>query len=364
MAKAKRATAAVDVCVDPKGLERVINMSLDVDNPFFVWGPPGIGKSQIINQVAASRDLEVCDIRAVTCDPMDLRGLPFVEERKGGKVAAWANPAFFPTKGKGIIFLDELPQASSLVQSACLSLVLDRKVGDYHVPDGWAICAAGNRETDRTGANSIISSLLNRFTHYTLEPSPKYWSQVWAPRNGISTKIRAFINQFPQYLIPEDGTSKASKAFATPRSWEMASHYLVEYGDTPDTWTAIRGTVGLGTTTAFKTFCDVYQDEAWPDIEAHIKDPKPLPKGKPSLCYAVCTALAERVRTLDAGTDETPGPDLPRIHAILESIRFFPEKEYHLSGLCQALAMNQSISHCKDGMALYLDDPDIVAVLC
>jgi MoxR-like ATPase len=117
----------------------------NIRKPAFLWGPPGVGKSQIVAQVATSLGVRLIDIRAVLLDPVDLRGLPTVEAGK----AAWAIPAFLPEDGAGILFLDELNAAPPLVQAACYQLVLDRALGEYRLPDGWSVFAAGNREGDR-----------------------------------------------------------------------------------------------------------------------------------------------------------------------------------------------------------------------
>jgi len=123
-----------------------LGLLVSTRQPVFVWGSPGVGKSDVVRQVAESKQVALQDVRALLLDPVDLRGLPFLSPDKQAK---WATPDFLPREGEGILFLDELNSATAMVQASCYQLVLDRKLGEYTLPDGWAIVAAGNRESDR-----------------------------------------------------------------------------------------------------------------------------------------------------------------------------------------------------------------------
>src|SRR5205823_7285706 len=138
------------------------------------WGEPGIGKSDVMCQVAACRNVQLLDVRALLLDPVDLRGLPYLQtdsdsNEPSRKRAKWATPDFLPKDGEGILFLDELTCAVPMVQAAFYQLVLDRKLGDYTLPDGWAIVAAGNRQSDRGVTHQMPTPLKNRFCHLTFE---------------------------------------------------------------------------------------------------------------------------------------------------------------------------------------------------
>ncbi|MCK5721481.1 MAG: AAA family ATPase, partial [Gammaproteobacteria bacterium] len=117
--------------------------------PVMLWGAPGVGKSQIISQIAARHNAPLIDIRLSQMEPSDLRGIPF---REGDRVE-WAIPSMLPNEkihgANGILFLDEITSAPPSVSAAAYQLILDRKLGDYEVPKGWAIFAAGNRQGDR-----------------------------------------------------------------------------------------------------------------------------------------------------------------------------------------------------------------------
>ena len=130
-------------------ISTVVNKLIDQKLPVFIWGAPGIGKSSIVKQIAKQRELEFIDLRLSLLDPTDLKGIPFFNSET--KEGIWAKPSFLPSKqdSKGILFLDEINTAPPAVQASAYQLILDRKVGEYELPEGWSIVAAGNRENDR-----------------------------------------------------------------------------------------------------------------------------------------------------------------------------------------------------------------------
>ncbi len=186
--------------------------------PVFVWGPPGVGKSSIIAQLAKALNLSLRDIRALLLDPVDLRGLPYVAEGR----SKWAIPEFLPADGAGILFLDELNAAPAMVQAAFYQLVLDRRLGEYMLPDDWVIIAAGNRDGDRAHTNRMPTPLRNRFVHLDFEVDSQEWSE-WAIGTGIRPEVIAFIRFRPQLLSAFD---RDANAFPSPRSWEFVSRIL------------------------------------------------------------------------------------------------------------------------------------------
>ena len=135
------------------------------------WGAPGVGKSQVVAQVAAALDVRLIDIRAILLDLVDLRGLPTVEHGK----AAWATPAFLPD------------------EAACYQLVLDRALGEYRLPDGWTVFAAGNREGDRAVTPRMSSALANRFVHLSFEPDLDDWSRWAMGQADLRPEVVAFL---------------------------------------------------------------------------------------------------------------------------------------------------------------------------
>jgi len=204
----------------PSKLYEALHALIGERVPLHIWGACGVGKSQIVAQVADDLDYEFLDVRAVQLDPVDLRGLP----RIAADQTEWVPPKFLPTAGKGILFLDELTSAPQMTQAGCYQLVLDRKLGEYALPDGWVVIAAGNPASERGVHFSMPRPLRNRFVHLDLEADLNDWCK-WAVGSGVRPEIIAFLRFKPDLLHTADATSDAN-AWPTPRSWEMASNVL------------------------------------------------------------------------------------------------------------------------------------------
>lgn len=272
----------------PKQTAAAVSACIRARRPVFVWGPPGVGKSAIIREVADDHGLEVRDVRAVLLDPVDLRGLPHVN---GDGRAHWAVPDFLPREGKGVLFLDELPAAPPLVQAACYQLILDRRLGEYELPDGWHVVAAGNREGDKAVSHRMPTPLANRFVHVNMVPDLDDWTQ-WAVNAGIAVEVIAFLRFRPELLYTFDPRSQ-ERAFASPRSWEFASDLLGADLDTSIEFELLAGTVGEGAATELCGFLRVFRKLPSPD--AVLLDPlNAAVPDEPATLYALTGALARK----------------------------------------------------------------------
>ena len=249
----------------------------------FIWGSPGSGKSAVVNQLAAELGVALRDIRALLLDPVDLRGLPFVG--KDGR-SQWATPAFLPQDGEGILFLDELNAAPAMVQASCYQLVLDRKLGEYTLPEGWAIVAAGNRDSDRAATTRMPTPLRNRFVHLDFEVDVQEWSE-WAIKANIRPEVIAFIRFRPELL---SAFERDSNAFPSPRSWEFVSRIQNSNPDPSAEYELIAGAVGTGAATEFSAFLRMFRE--LPNIDAILLNPaqEPVPANAAAQ-YAVASAL-------------------------------------------------------------------------
>lgn len=273
----------------PSQITSALMALLPLRQPVFLWGAPGVGKSQVVRQVASELGIELCDVRAVLLDPVDLRGLPRIDSSNR---AAWCAPAFLPTEGQGVVFLDELNAAPPLVQAACYQLVLDRRLGEYELPKGWAIVAAGNRETDRAVTHRMPSALANRFVHLDFEADLDDWVN-WAVKNDIPGELIAFLRFRPELLHSFDPT-RNEKSFPSPRSWEFVAKIMRSVPDKKIFPAIAAGTVGLGAASELLGFLRVYED--LPDVDEILAQPlqSVLPED-PATLYALCQALAYRV---------------------------------------------------------------------
>ncbi|HIW00787.1 MAG TPA: MoxR family ATPase [Candidatus Desulfovibrio intestinipullorum] len=272
----------------PRQIVLALHTLISIHQPVFLWGAPGVGKSQVVAQVAAERGMVLRDIRAVLLDPVDLRGLPRISPTG---TAVWCPPAFLPDASdtsQGILFLDELNAAPPLVQAACYQLILDRAIGEYRLPDGWTIIAAGNRDKDRAVTHRMPTALANRMVHLDFEALLEDWL-AWAREQGIRREVRAFLRFRPKFLHLMDPASQ-DRAFPSPRSWEFVSRIL-EAEPAPEVeYDLIRGTVGQVAAAEFTGYLSVWKD--LPDVEHVLADPcgTAVP-AEPAALYALCEAL-------------------------------------------------------------------------
>ncbi len=256
--------------------------------PVMLWGPPGVGKSQIITQVGAKHGVPVIDIRLSQMEPSDLRGIPF----RSGERVEWAEPALLPrsdTQGpRGILFLDEITSAPPSVSAAAYQLILDRRLGDYTVPEGWAIFAAGNRQGDRGVTYTMPSPLANRFTHFEVHTNLDDWVH-WAYNNGIDERLIAFIRFRPELLFDFDPAHNPV-AFPSPRSWEFAHRALQKFGEIPTLLVdSLQACVGPAAGIELGAFVDNL--ERLPDIDAIAQGESTVVPKDIDLQYAVASAL-------------------------------------------------------------------------
>lgn len=274
------------VTLKPSDLARSIRELVEAKVPGMVWGRPGIGKSQVMQQVAAAMGMDFIDIRAVLLDPVDLRGIPHVVDGK----TYWAQPAFLPQPGcrPTIVLIDEINRAPVLVQNGLFQLILDRKLGEYTAPDNVAFFAAGNFEGDGGGVQRMPSALKNRFIHVYTEPDLEDWCK-WAVANGVDPLVIAFLRYRPALLSDFD---PHATAFATPRSWEFVSKIIARGAPKQIERAMVAGAVGTAAT-EFMAFVEIYRQA--PNVDAILLDPDhaEVPSEVASL-YAVSSALAHR----------------------------------------------------------------------
>lgn len=253
--------------------------------PTFLWGAPGIGKSSIVKQIAKSRGVGFIDLRLALMDPTDLKGIPFYD--KDSHTALWAPPAFLPREGEGILFLDELNSAAPSVQASAYQLILDRRVGEYELPEGWAIVAAGNREGDRGVTYRMPSPLANRFVHFEMDVDVEDW-RLWAYKNALDERVISYISYKSEHLFTFDAKSDA-KSFATPRSWEYVNSVLKSKVSEDLLLETIGGAVGKDVAVSFLAFCKIMN--RLPDIKNILNIGSGEYSEEVDVLYALSTGL-------------------------------------------------------------------------
>jgi hypothetical protein len=217
--------------VRPNDTNDIVLRAMKAERPIFIWGAPGIGKSELVQQIVDSGELGnayMIDLRLALMEPTDLRGYPF--RNPENNLMEWAPPADLPTQEMAdahdtiVLFLDELNSAPPSVQAAAYQLVLNKRIGQYNLPTNVKIVAAGNRETDRGVTYRMPSPLANRFRHINMEVNFEDWS-IWATNNKVHQDVIGYLTYSKADLFDFDPKT-SSQAFATPRSWNYVSEIL------------------------------------------------------------------------------------------------------------------------------------------
>ena len=234
--------------ISPNKAKTRIMHSMKKKRPIFIWGPPGIGKSDVVHQIGEYMDAHVIDIRLSLWEPTDIKGIPYYAANDN--TMQWAPPVDLPDakmakKYKNIIlFLDEMNSAAPAVQAAAYQLILNRRVGQYTLPDNVYIVAAGNREADKGVVYRMPAPLSNRFVHLELAVDFDDWFQ-WAVDNKIHKDVVGYL-QFSKKDLYDFDPKSPSRSFATPRSWSFVSELLEDDLDEETQTDLVSGCVGEG----------------------------------------------------------------------------------------------------------------------
>ena len=273
--------------------------------PLFLWGPPGIGKSELVQDIADELGGIMIDLRLGQMEPTDIRGIPYYN-KDSGKMD-WAPPVEMPDEELAsqypvvVLFLDEMNSAPASVQSAAYQLILNRRIGKYRLPDNVVMIAAGNRESDKGVTFRMPTPLANRFVHQEMRVDFPSW-QEWAVKNNIHKDVVGYLSFAKQDLYDFDAKS-SSRAFATPRSWSFVSELLDDDSTDDDTATnLIAGTVGEGLAVKFMAHRKVAGRMPKPaDIlsgkvtDLNVKEVSAMYSLVISMCYELKDAVEKKV---------------------------------------------------------------------
>jgi MoxR-like ATPase len=333
-----------------KSLKYIFNQTNARKRPVpMIWGPPGVGKSQVVAQVAKELypDSHFFDIRLLLLDAVDLRGVPHVD--KENNEAIWSIPQFLPKKRHGdcVLFLDEINAAPPMIQAATYQLILDRKLGEYELPDGVRIVAAGNRDKDRAVTNRMGTAMGTRLLHLDFDVDHEAWCE-WAAGAGIRPECISYIRFRPDNLHKFGDAEKNSRTFPTPRGWEGVSNVLdLNIQEGLIEAFNIAGRIGDDYQHDFAGFLKICRE--LPDLDDVIKNPTKykIPKD-PSIQYAMIGGLAHRTTKQN-------------ISKVLEFIDMFP-KEFKVLFWKDARSRNLGLNETKEYTAFFTkkENRDIV----
>jgi hypothetical protein len=192
---------------------------------------------------------------------------------------------------EGILFIDEITNASNSVKAALYGLILDRFIGEYKLPKGWRVVAAGNRVEDRASATRMPTALANRFIHVDIEPTVDDWIS-WAMNNQVPAEMIAFMRFRPELLNDFDPDRQIN---ATPRSWSMVAKIVGAKLNEESESRLIYGAVGDGPGAEFCAFMKVWRELPNPDAVLMNPAAAEVPENSAGK-FAISGALARRVK--------------------------------------------------------------------
>lgn len=268
----------------------------------FLWGPPGVGKSDGVRQIAEKVEKEtgkrvvVTEANLILFSPVDLMGLPVAD--KEHELTVWLRPSIFKMDPSeevvNILFMDELSAVTPEVQKAAYQIALERKVGEHHFPENCIVIAAGNRKTDNGMVYRMLHPLANRMMHFNVRPDFAGWKK-WATDAGIHPYVIGYLSGNIGKLSKEN-LDADRVAFPTPRSWTFVSDLLHLYGsESPDKlFHQISGCIGAGTALEFVSWCKNHMQ--LPDTEEIFRGvAKTYPK-TPDALYALVLSMTAYVK--------------------------------------------------------------------
>lgn len=280
----------------------LITRAFKKKRPVFLWGPPGIGKSELVKQIGDSGALgktHVIDMRLALFEPTDLRGYPVPNMETG--VMQWLPPADLPSEELAaqydtvIVFLDEMNSAAPSVQAAGYQLILNRRIGQYKLPKNVVMIAAGNRETDKGVTYRMPKPLENRFVHFELRVDFADWLS-WAVMNKVDADVVGYLSFAKGDLYNFDPQS-SSRGFATPRAWTFTSELIEDADDLAEGLQTdlVAGCVGEGVAVKFMAHRKIAGDLPDP-VEVLDGKVKTMKSTEISAKYALATSMCYELR--------------------------------------------------------------------
>jgi len=240
---------------------------------WMLHGRPGVGKTELVQTLAARKGATLYDLRLTTIEPQDLRGLPFYDHETARTV--WYRPEDLPDDPDrpAILFLDELTAAAPTLQPTVYGLLQERRVGRHRLPDSVFIVAAGNMVEDGAIAYEMGTALSDRLIHMIVQADADDWLTAYAPGAGIHPAVAAFLRGRPDLLeTTEDALRRGHAIACTPRSWTRVSQILHAVPDRAARQVMVAGTVGEAAAAEFALIAD--EIEASVQVAAMLAAPR------------------------------------------------------------------------------------------
>ena len=308
-------------------------------------GAPGVGKSQCVRQLGDKYGYKVIDLRLAQMSEVEIGGLIFPNEAKDRTI--WLTPDILPDEKrdgeKTILLLDELTSCSRRVQVAAYQLILDRRIGQYTLPEGTFVIALGNREDDEGVYTQLGGPLADRFEIHFIEPDFREWLEDFALPNQIHPLVRDFLSFKPSALSTRE-PGEGELIFPTPRSWERVSDILKLEENVYDQTIRqkIIGNVGEAEGNQFIDFC---MKNAKPVTAAEFLEKEATPPSDPDQISILVSSLLEFTRGIEniPKVSMLSGEKRDTLEKVIRALFRLPRAEYTVVGLKGLLDRNRPV---------------------
>ncbi len=280
-------------------LMKLIEITIKAKSPILLVGPPGIGKSDIVEQATQAAGAQLIISHPVVSDPTDYKGLPFADAGKADFLPFGELRAIIEAQTPTVFFLDDLGQAPASVQAACMQLLLARRINGHKVSDHVTFLAATNRRTDRAGVGGLLEPVKSRFCSIVnLEPDLQDWV-TWALAHNLPTELIAFI-RFKPDMLHDFRPSNDLVNTPSPRTVANVGKLMAMGLPKELEYEAFSGAAGEGFAAMFCGFLKVFRTLPSPDMILMRPHDADVPSD-PATLYALTGALAHRAsdQTID-----------------------------------------------------------------
>jgi hypothetical protein len=273
-------------------LKQTIKSLFPTQRTVSIEGSPGGGKTTLVHEIAQELGIGFIEKHMPTMLVEDF-GVPDIMST--GDKFAYKLPDWFPAEHRtdipeqGILLFDDRNQADADLQKVLANICQARTLHGKRIKAGWQVISTGNRQSDRAGANRVLSHLRNRETVYEFDTHLDDWT-TWAIEHGVKPEVVSFIRFRPNLLHDFDPQRDQN---ATPRSWVEGVSDALGVVPTEAEYETFKGAVGEGAAAEFVGFMKIFRKLPNPDAILLNPTTADVPSD-PATLYALSGALAER----------------------------------------------------------------------
>ena len=337
------------------------NIEHNIKHAVLGLGAPGVGKSELVRQIGKKYGFKVIDIRLAQMSEVEIGGLIYPNESRTKTV--WLAPEILPDEkrdGKNtLLLLDEITSCPRRVQVAAYQLILDRRIGQYQLPEGTFVVGLGNREDDDGVYIQLAGPLADRFEIHYIEPDFEGWKRDFALKNNVHPYVVSYLTFKPSALHTQKADDGHMR-FATPRSWVRVSDILHICSDANDpvVRNKIIGNIGMAEGTQFVEYCKKQKNVVTADDFLSGRAQAPMKPDELSLLTNGIAAKADFIGRKTAG--ELTQEEKAKLRNIIAALFRLPVSEYTVIGIKDLLSKNRT---AVKEIFMQMDDSHIKAFL-